>query len=63
MNNSVQLLKKKNSLKILLTDMKGKFDFQNTTFWGNNEFPFQSEKSPKFSTEAMTARTAIYSIF
>lgn len=50
-------------MKILLTDMKGKFDFQNITFRVNNEFFFQSEMSPKFSTEAITASTAIYSIF
>lgn len=43
--------------------MKGKFDFQNITFGRNNEFLFQSEMSPKFSTEAITESTAIYSIF
>lgn len=62
MNSSVQLLKKK-SLKILLTDMKEKFDFQNITSGGNNEFVFQSEMSPKFSTKAITASAAIYSTF
>jgi len=43
--------------------MKGKFDFQNIKFGGNNEFLFQSEMSPKFSAEAITASSAIYSIF
>lgn len=50
----------RNSLKILLTDMKGKCGFQKIPFGMNSEFCFQSEMSLMFSTEA---RTAIYSIF
>lgn len=57
------IMRGKKYLKNLLTDMKGKFDFQNITLGGNNELPFQSEMSPKFSTEAIAASTAIYSIF
>lgn len=36
--------------------------FRTSRFGGNNEFLFQSEMSPKFSTEAIAESTAIYSI-